>query len=115
MEAFLSLLNEGVLFQFLLLLARILAFVAFMPVFGHAAISPTIRITFAFYITIFVFPLVTVVNTINQDNFLMAIVSEITLGLVASMLINIIFSAVKIIGEFVEYSTALSMAMMFDP
>ena len=68
MEAFLSLLNEEVLFQFLLLLARILAFVAFMPVFGHAAISPTIRITFAFYITIFVFPLVTVVNTINQDN-----------------------------------------------
>ena len=103
MEAFLSLLNEEVLFQFLLLLARILAFVAFMPVFGHAAISPTIRITFAFYITIFIFPLVNISSTITQDNFLMAVVSEITLGLVASMLINIIFSAVKIIGEFVEY------------
>ena len=115
MEAFLSLLNEEVLFQFLLLLARILAFVAFMPVFGHAAISPTIRITFAFYITIFIFPLVNISSTITQDNFLMAVVSEITLGLVASMLINIIFSAVKIIGEFVEYSTALSMAAMFDP
>ena len=115
MEAFLSLLNEEVLFQFLLLLARILAFVAFMPVFGHAAISPTIRITFAFYITIFIFPLVNISSTITQDNFLMAVVSEITLGLVASMLINIIFSAVKIIGEFVEYSTALSITAMFDP
>ena len=31
------------------------------------------------------------------------------------MLVNIMFSSVKIIGEFVEYSTALSMAMMFDP
>ena len=37
------------------------------------------------------------------------------MGLVAAMLINIIFSAVRIIGEFVEYSTALSMAAMFDP
>lgn len=48
MEAFLSLLNEQTLYQFILLFARILAFVAFMPVFGHAAINPTIRIAFAF-------------------------------------------------------------------
>ena len=115
MEAFLSLLNEEVLYQFLLLLARILAFVAFMPVFGHAAISPTIRIAFAFYITIFIFPLVDVSTNVTKDNFIISLISEITLGLVAPMLINIIFSAVKIIGEFVEYSTALSMAAMFDP
>ena len=31
------------------------------------------------------------------------------------MLINILFSAIKVIGEFVEYSTSLSMAAMFDP
>ena len=115
MEAFLSLLNEEILYQFLLLFARILAFVAFMPVFGHAAINPTVRIAFAFYITIFVFPLVDVSTTITQDTFFLGLISEITLGLVASMLINIIFSSVKIIGEFVEYSTALSMAAMFDP
>jgi flagellar biosynthetic protein FliR len=115
MEAFLSLLNEAVVYQFLLLLARIVSFVAFMPVFGHAAISPTIRIAFAFYITVFLFPLVDVTSNINQDNFVISLISEITLGLVASMLINILFSAIKIIGEFVEYSTALSMAAMFDP
>ena len=115
MEAFLSLLNEAVVYQFLLLLARIVAFVAFMPVFGHAAISPTIRIAFAFYITVFLFPLVDVTSNINQDNFIMSLISEITLGLVASMLINILFSAIKVIGEFIEYSTALSMAAMFDP
>lgn len=115
MEAFLSLLNEETLFQFLLLFARILAFVAFMPVFGHVAINPTIRIAFAFYITIFIFPLVSISNTITQDNFALSLISEITLGLVASMFINIIFSAVRVIGEFVEYSTALSMAAMFDP
>ncbi|MGB5793089.1 flagellar biosynthetic protein FliR, partial [Poseidonibacter sp.] len=38
-----------------------------------------------------------------------------TLGLVASMLINIVFSAVKIIGDFIGYATSLSMAMLFDP
>jgi flagellar biosynthetic protein FliR len=115
MEAFLSLLNEEVLFQFLLLFARILAFVAFMPVFGHASINPTIRVAFAFYITVFIFPLINVATNITADNFIISLISELTLGLVASMFINIIFSAVRIIGEFVEYSTALSMAAMFDP
>ena len=115
MEAFLSLLNEEVLFQFLLLLGRVLSFVVFMPVFGHTAINPTIRIAFAFYLTVFIFPLVHITSNVNQDNFLMSLISELTLGLVAAMLINIIFSSVKIIGEFVEYSTSLSMAAMFDP
>lgn len=115
MEAFLSLLNESVVYQFLLLLARILSFVAFMPVFGHSGISPRIRIAFAFYITIFLYPIVDVTTVITQDTFIIGLISEITLGLVAAMFVNIIFSAVKIIGDFVGYSTALSMAMMFDP
>jgi len=115
MEAFLSLLNEDIVYQFLLLLARIVSFVAFMPIFSHSAVSSRIRIAFAFYITIFVFPLVDVSTPITKDNFIIGLVSEITLGLVASMFINIIFSAVKIIGEFIGFATALSMATMFDP
>lgn len=115
MEAFFSLLNEEIVYQFLLLFARIVAFVAFMPVFGHSAISPTIRVAFALFIAIFLFPLVNVDTKITQDTFIIGLVSEVVLGLVASVLVNIIFSAVKIIGDFVGYSTALSMAMMFDP
>ncbi|MFW2592205.1 flagellar biosynthetic protein FliR [Aliarcobacter butzleri] len=115
MEELLSLLNEQTVYQFLLLLARILAFVVFMPVFGHTAINVTVRIAFAFYLSIFIYPFVDIVTSINQNNFIISLISEITLGLVAAMLVNIIFSAVRIIGEFVEYSTALSMAMMFDP
>jgi flagellar biosynthetic protein FliR len=115
MEAFLSLLNEEILYQFLLLLARVLSFVAFMPVFGHVAITPTIRIAFAFFIAVYLFPFVDVKSNVTQDTFLLCLVSEITLGLVASMIINIVFSSVKIIGEFIEYATSLSMAAMFDP
>lgn len=115
MEAFLSLLDETLVFKFLLLFARIASFVAFMPVFGHTAISARIRVAFAFYLTLFLFPLVDSVVYTNQNDFILSLLSEITLGLVATMLVNILFSAVRIIGEFIEYSTALSMAMMFDP
>ena len=115
MEAFLSLLNEKVVYEFLLLLARILAFVAFMPIFGDAAVSARIRVALAFYLTIFLYPIVDVTTPITEDTFLLGLLSEITLGVVAAMFLHIMFSAVRIIGDFVGYSTALSMAMMFDP
>ena len=115
MEALLSLLNEDIVYQFLLLLGRIIGFVAFMPIFGHSAVNITVRIAFAFYLTIFIFPLVDVTTAITEETFIIGLVSEITLGLVASMLINIVFSAVKIIGDFIGYATSLSMAMLFDP
>lgn len=115
MEVLLSLLNEDVVYQFLLLLGRILGFVAFMPIFGHSSVNATIRIAFAFYLTIFIFPLVDVRTQITEDTFVIGLISEISLGLVSSVLINVVFSAVKIIGDFIGYSTALSMAMLFDP
>ncbi len=115
MQELLSLLNEDTLFHFLLLFARLLAFVIFMPVFGHPSISLRIRIAFVFYIVIFLFPLIDLESAITQENFILSLISEITLGLIASFFLNIIFSAVRIIGDFVGYATALSMASMFDP
>lgn len=115
MEALINILDQNLIFGFLLLFARIVAFVAFMPVFGHTSVSPTIRVALAFLLTLFIFPMVEVQNTITHEDFLIGLLSEITLGLIASFLVNVVFAAVNIIGDFIEYATALSMATMFDP
>ena len=116
MEVLVSLIDQPTVLAFLLLLARILSFVAFMPIFGHKAVSPTIRIAMSFYITVFLFPLIDYQSSIiTHDKFLIALLSEITLGLVASFLVQIIFSSVQIIGDLIGYATALSMANFFDP
>lgn len=115
MEAFLSLLNADVVFKFSLLFARVAAFVAFMPVFGHTSVNSTIRVAFAFYLVIFLYPFVEDIQYINETHYIASLLSELTLGFVAAMLFTFIFASVRIIGEFVGYSTALSMAMMFDP
>lgn len=91
------------------------SFCAFMPIFGHTSISATIRVGIAFYITIFLYPIVNLQGVFTQEAFLGAIVTEITLGLIAAMFLNVVFASVRIIGDFVGYSTALSMASMFDP
>ena len=115
MQELISLLNEETLFSFLLLFARLISFSAFMPVFGHTSISSTIRMVFAFYMSIFLFPLVETQGVFSQEEFLLGLISEITLGVIAATFLNVIFAAVRIIGDFVGYSTALSMASMFDP
>jgi len=117
LESLVELLNQNVIFSFLLLFARILAFMAFMPVFGHKSIPPTIRVAMSFYFTLFLFPLVdtTLIDISDDGIFLKALISEITLGLVASMFVQFVFSAIQIIGDLIGFATALSMANMFDP
>jgi len=117
MESLVQLIDQNTTYTFLLLLARVLSFVAFMPVFGHVSVPVSVRIGIAFYFTLFLFPLVAPgsVQIPNDVVFLKSLVGEITLGFVASMLVQIIFSAVQIVGDLIGLATTLSMANMFDP
>lgn len=115
MAELVSFLDTSILFPFLLLLARILAFMAFMPIFGHTAVSPTIRVALSFYFAVFLYPLIGQKPVFSEMEFLLGLVSEITLGFIAAFFVNIVFSAVRIIGELISYATSLSMGAMFDP
>jgi len=118
MQSLIELLDQNVIYLFLLLFARILAFMAFMPVFGHVNVTPTIRVAISFYLALFMFPLVDNNNSIHITNeiiFIKSIIGELTLGFVAAALVQIIFSAVQIVGDLIGFATALSMANMFDP
>ena len=116
MQALISILDQPTVLAFLLLLARVLSFMAFMPIFGHKSVNPTLRIAISFYFTVFLFPLIDYDSSVIQiDSFALNLLSEITLGLVASFLVQIIFSSIQIIGDLIGYATGLSMANMFDP
>ncbi|MBD3841351.1 MAG: flagellar biosynthetic protein FliR [Campylobacterales bacterium] len=117
MQELISHINQDVVFAFLLLLARILSFMAFMPIVSHKSVNATTRIAMSFYFTVFLYPLVEIesMKGMNDQEFLLALISEITLGLVASFLVQLVFLAVQIVGDLIGYATALSMANMFDP
>lgn len=116
MEQLISSLDQQTVYAFLLLFARILAFMAFMPIFGHKSVNPTVRVAISFYFSVFIFPLVDTSGVpVEDDKFLLALISEITLGLIASFFVQAVFMAVQIIGDLIGYATALSMANMFDP
>ena len=89
---------------------------AFMPIVGDKIVNPTIRIAISFYITVFLFPMVDYHHlNVTSDTFILALLSEMTLGLVSAMLVKIVFLAVQISGDLIGYAAGLSMANMFDP
>jgi flagellar biosynthetic protein FliR len=116
MEQLISLIDQPTVLAFILLFARVLAFTVFMPIFNHKTVNSTIRVSIAFFLSIFLFPLVENNKVYLDDSELaIAIISELILGLVASIFVQVIFYAVQIIGDLIGYATALSMANMFDP
>ena len=117
MQDLVEFLNQDVIYNFLLIFARVLAFMAFMPIFGHKSVNPTLRVAITFYFTIFLYPLVdsNSYTYVSDGDFIIALISELTLGLIASIFVQIIFSAVQIVGDLIGFATSLSMANMFDP
>lgn len=116
MEQLISLIDQPTVLAFLLLLARVLAFMAFMPILSHKSVNATVRIAMAFYLSVFLFPLVENNRVYIADSeFILALISEITLGMLGALLVQMVFLAVQIVGDLVGYATALSMANFFDP
>jgi flagellar biosynthetic protein FliR len=115
MDEFLKLFDLSILYPFLLLLARILSFMAFMPIFSHLSIPIRVKVVFSLYLGFFLYPLIELPTIIDEDLFIIAILSEIALGFIAASLLHIVFASIKVAGELVSYAAALSMAQMFDP
>jgi flagellar biosynthetic protein FliR len=114
-ENFIQFFDITILYPFLLLLARVFSFMAFMPVFGHLSIPMRLKVAFSFYIAIFLLPIIPTQAAIPENMIIIALLSEITLGFATSVLLHIVFASIKVAGELVSYSAALSMAQMFDP
>jgi flagellar biosynthetic protein FliR len=108
-------LDSSYLFPFLLLFARVVSFFALMPVFNAKFLSVKIRIGIAFYVSIFLYSNIDTSVVVNEINFIELLINEIMLGIVASMILHMVFAGVKVIGELIAYATALSMSSQMDP
>ncbi len=101
---------------FILLFTRISGFFAFMPFFSHASISVSIKTALALYLTILFFPVAKLSGIdINTSNILFFIVSELFIGFISGLLLNLAFSALSLAGGQISMIMGFSMATVFDP
>ena len=111
-----SLLQPDHVYTFLLLFVRLSTLFVFLPFFNHMSISPQIKAAFAFYLTLALFPLMPVTPApATWSPFFAALFSEIVLGLIAGVALNIVFGIFSYAGEQIAFVMGFSLASVMDP
>jgi len=113
---FLHLISGDNAIIFLLLFTRISGIFAFFPFYSHASIPVNIKALFAFFITIFLFPnAVLDIQSFDIVTLALAAMSELFLGLIGGIILQIVFAILGLAGEQISYVMGFSMASSLDP
>ena len=112
--------SETEILAFFLVLLRMSAFVVSWPVFGVDNVPSSVKILFAFVLSLLVFPVIgwenmPVTTSIESMSIIWLAIKEIFIGLSMGYLARFFFFAVSIMGEIVSVSLGLSSAQLFTP
>ncbi|OBV28570.1 flagellar biosynthetic protein FliR [Helicobacter sp. CLO-3] len=113
---FLGYLTDGNVITFLLLLLRFSAILTFFPFFDSQLVPVSVRGAMAFFLTLLFLPLAhTDAHITTLPDLLFAAFMEIALGFMASVALQIVFSAMSIAGDSISFSMGMTMASAYDP
>lgn len=116
MQSLIQFLGQNQVILFLLLFSRISGLFAFFPFFSHMRIPVTVKTALVFFMTIFLFPLATLPNIeFSVVSIVLAIVSEILMGLIAGLFLYIVFAALQLAGMKISFVMGFTMASVIDP
>lgn len=98
---------------FMLLFARVGGLMVFFPFYSHNQIPFTVKASFSFFLTIFLFPLAKIQSGVYYV--IIGIISEAVLGLCAGLFLGIVFAIMQLAGEQISMIMGFSMASVLDP
>ncbi len=101
--------------KFFLLFARVGGLFVFFPFFSHTNIPNVIKASLAFLLTAFLFPLAKLETPEYNTFFVLQMLAEVLLGMIAGLLIYIIFAMVQFAGEQMAFTMGFTMASVVDP
>lgn len=102
--------------KLLLILIRITTFISQVPGFSFKGVPNIFKVGLSLS-----FSLIVYVNTpefITVDSllfFFMLIIKEILIGMFLGLIVTLIFGAIEIAGQFVDFQSGFSMGSIFDP
>ncbi len=116
MQSLVEFLGQNHVILFMLLFARVSGLFAFFPFFSHMAIPVSVRTSLTIFMVIFLYPLATLPNIeLNIVSVTLAIMSELLMGLIAGVILNLIFAMLQMAGMQISFVMGFSMASVLDP
>lgn len=111
LQFFLFFINRHII----LIMTRIFAFFSFSSLFNNKNITVPIKILFVYFLSFFLFPLLSygVKVTYNQDLFVL-LAYQILVGMILGFSIQLVFSSIYLMGEIISSQIGLSFSIFFD-
>jgi flagellar biosynthetic protein FliR len=103
---------------FLLVFFRIIAMVELTPLLSSSSIPQLAKIGFAFFVASAAFPGVLASHyaiPANAVEYFLLILGEVAIGLLIGFLLNLIFSAFQLAGQFFSLQMGFGASEVFDP
>jgi flagellar biosynthetic protein FliR len=103
---------------FLLVFFRIIAMVELTPLLSSSSIPQLAKIGFAFFVASAAFPGVLASHyaiPANAVDYFLLILGEVAIGLLIGFLLNLIFSAFQLAGQFFSLQMGFGASEVFDP
>jgi len=116
MQSLIEFIGQNHVILLLLLFARITGLFAFFPFFSHMSIPVSIKMAFAIFMVIFLYPLASMPNIqITVFSVSIVFISELFMGLAAGLILNLIFAMLEMAGMQISFVMGFTMASVIDP
>jgi len=100
---------------FLLIFARMLAFLITLPVFSYRTIPFQYRLGLAFFLSLIVTSSFGNVDIDLTAHFIVLLIKEIAVGLLIGLISYMVMSVVQIAGGFIDFQMGFAIANVIDP
>ncbi len=110
--------DSALVINFMGVLFRIIGIFIWLPMLGDRQIPPTLKIAFAFMLTVMIYPLVSfqpLGENIPPLYIVLMLLKESLIGLVLGFIAKVAFHGVLMAAQFVGYQMGFGMANLLDP
>lgn len=98
-----------------LALVRISGLMVFAPVFSSEAISMRVKAALAFSVAVLAGPVVAAFPQAHVELTSMAVLGELSVGLVFGMTLSLLFEALELTGQILGFQFSFSLVNLLDP
>ena len=105
----------GTLEAMVLVLVRISGLLVFAPVFSSEAIPVRVKAVFALAVAYLVGPVVAALPGAHAELGTMAVVGELTVGLVFGLTLSLLFEGLEMAGQVIGFQFSFSLVNVMDP
>ncbi|MCP5053657.1 MAG: flagellar biosynthetic protein FliR [bacterium] len=102
---------------FMLVFIRISAFMAFVPFFNNMGFTASVKVGFAFLVSLLLFPTISYTSWVIPSNipgFLLLVTQEVLVGILMGLTFLILLFGLQLAGRIIGFQMAFSLANVVD-